>query len=94
MKTGSILVLVALVISVIIPHVAVVHAANSNQPALITLDVCGQHGSAVASGVDMPSIHECISCIAPLPLMSSYIHLNPEFIPFVSVFRDERPPRV
>jgi hypothetical protein len=94
MKTGSILVLFALVISVIIPNITIVGAAAGDRPVILTLDVCSQSGSATTSNADAPSIHECICSPAPLPLLSSYTELNPLFNPFVTAFQEERPPRV
>ena len=94
MKTGSILVLFALVISVITPNITVVDAASNNQPIILTLDVCSQTGSVTASNADMPSLHECMCSPAPLPLISSYTELNLLFNPFITAFQEERPPRV
>jgi hypothetical protein len=94
MKTGSILVLFALVISVMIPNITITYAASGDQPIILTLDVCSPSGSAATANADMPSLHECMCSLAPLPLISSYTELNPLFNPFITAFQEERPPRV
>jgi len=94
MKAGSILLLLALVISVIIPNVTVIYPAAGDQPIILTLNVCSPSGSAAASNTDMPSLHECMCSPAPLPLISSYTEFNLLFNPFITAFQEERPPRV
>ena len=94
MKTGSILVLFALVISVITPNITVVDAASNNQPIILTLDVCSPLSSVAASNADMPSLHECMCSLVLLPLISSYTELNPLFNPFITAFQEDRPPRL
>lgn len=94
MKAGSILFLLALVISVIIPNVTVIYPTAGDQPVILTLDVCSPSGSATASNADMPSLHECMCSPAPLPLISSYTEFNLLFNPFITAFQEERPPRV
>lgn len=94
MKTKSILVLFAFVVSVMIPNITVVYSTAGDQPIILTLDVCSQSGSASVSNADMPSLHECMCSLAPLPLISFYIEFNRLFNPFLTSFQEERPPRV
>jgi hypothetical protein len=94
MKTGSILVLFALVISVMIPNITITYAATDNQTMILTLDVCSPSGSAAASNADMPSLHECMCSLAPLTSTSFHIALNPVFNSFLIAFQKEYPPEV
>ena len=94
MKTGSMLVLLALVITAIIPPVTMLDVTNNSQPSIFALDVCTPLNSAATANADMPSLHECMCSLAPLPLISSYTELNPLFNPFITAFQEERPPRV
>lgn len=93
MKTGSILVLLALVITAIIPPVTILDVTNNDQPSIFALDVCTPLNSAAAANVDMPSLHECMCSLAPSASTSFYIALNPVFNPFIIVFPEDRPPR-
>ena len=94
MKTGSMLVLLALVISVIIPNITIIGAATNNQPMILTLDVCSPSGSAATANADMPSLHECMCSLAPSASTSFHIALNPVFNSFIIAFQKDRPPRV
>ncbi|MDP1758667.1 MAG: hypothetical protein Q8K77_02575 [Thermodesulfovibrionales bacterium] len=94
MKTASILILLALVIPSTIPHITISDAANNKQSSFFTLDVCSPLSSAATANADMPSLHECMCSLAPLPLISSYTELNPLFNPFITAFQEERPPKV
>ncbi len=93
MKTGSILVLLALVITAILPPVTILDVTNNDQLSIFALDVCTPLNSAAATNADMPSLHECMCSLAPSALISFYIALNPVFNPFIIIFPEDRPPR-
>lgn len=95
MKIGSALILFVVIFSLMIPlHTTISLTQDNDNPLIFTLNVCDGASPFSTSNTDMPSIYECMSSLNHLPIMSSYIDFNPEFTPFVSVFRDERPPRV
>lgn len=94
MKTGSILVLLALFIPAIIPNVTILDAANNNQSLIFTLDVCSPLSSAATANADMPSLHECMYSLTPLASTNFYTIVNPIFNPLIIAFQEDRPPRV
>ena len=93
MKTGSILALLALVITAIIPPVTIHDVTNNDQPSIFALDVCTPLNSAAAANANMLSLHECMCSLASPASTSFYIALNPVFNPFIIVFPEDRPPR-
>lgn len=93
MKTGSILILLALVIPAIIPPVTMLDVTNNSQSSIFALDVCTPLNSAATANADMPSLHECMCSLTPSASTSFYIALNPVFNPFIIAFQEDRPPR-
>lgn len=95
MKIGSILVLFALIVSVILPlHPVVSHASDKGKAMLLTLDVCDKVGQSLSSNADMVSIHECQSKFIPLEFYGFQRISNPAFSSSLISFQKERPPRV
>lgn len=94
MRTGSILILLAFVISAIIPNVTILDVTNNNQPATFTLDVCSPLNSAATANADMPSLHECMCSLTPLASTNFYTTVNSVFNPLIIAFQEDRPPRV
>jgi len=88
------LILLALVISAMIPNIAITYAATDNETMIVTLDVCSPLSSAATANADMPSLHECMCSLTPLASTSSYTTANPIFNPFIIAFQEDRPPRV
>lgn len=95
MKAGSILLLLALIVSVISPLSPVVsHASDKGKAMLLTLDVCDKTGQSLSSNADMISIHECQSKFIPLGFSGFHRISNPALSSSLISFQKERPPRV
>jgi len=95
MKLKSLLVLIMLVASIVVPvklHIST--SQNSPMVIIITLDVCHASGSSLSVNTDIPSLHEC-SC-DPVLLESEALPKvdKTSFAPSWFSIQIERPPRV
>jgi hypothetical protein len=58
MRTGILIVLVCLLLSVFTP-LTVTYTRSGKEASLVTLDVCRSSGTAILGDYDMPMIDEC-----------------------------------
>lgn len=93
MRWQSIIVLLAIVLSIAAPPALPIMVAQGGQAEIGTLDVCHSATPALSSNGDMP----CISASMNLPLPQGLIKISvvavPRFKPFSIAFQDERPPK-
>ncbi|MEW6738855.1 MAG: hypothetical protein AB1325_02975 [Nitrospirota bacterium] len=95
MKIKSILVLIAIIVSIASPfHPAVSYASDSNGTKIFTLDVCNASSPSLSVNADMPFVYECPCKHISLGFASFYEGLNPVFNTFLVVFQKEYPPEV
>jgi len=95
MKLKSLLVLIMLVASIVLPvtlHLST--SQNSQMAIIITLDVCHASDSSLSVNTDIPSLHEC-PCNPVLLERGALPEVNKTSLPtsWFSV-HIERPPRI
>ncbi len=95
MKTGSILVLFAVIVAVLSPlNLSVTPVIDKGKTVILTLNICDGQGHSFFSGTDMPLICER-PCKPINPEFSGYHRIsNSAFALSLIPFQEERPPRV
>jgi hypothetical protein len=93
MKLQTIIVLLAIALSVVVPPV-LPFIAHGGAASIGTLDVCHSAAPALSSNGEMPCVNECPCRILPSELTSVVGINNPSCKPIVIAFCDERPPEV
>ena len=95
MRSNSIWIIVALVVSMLSPITAHVTISSHNQEkCIISLDVCNASGSFLSANVNAPSLHECCCKLAPLEFAEFIEANNSFFSPSLFPLKIERPPEV
>jgi hypothetical protein len=93
MKTISVIILIALSLSVI-PQTVVVHPYTGTETSISVLDVCNDSGTGVLSSPDMPFVYECPCKLVSSSFAGTHDIANPVFNLFLVAFQKERPPKV
>ena len=93
MRWQSIIVLLAIALSVVAPPSLPLMAAQGGQAEIGTLDVCRSATPALSSNGDMPCIISCMNRPLPQGLSKVPAVAVPRFNPFCIAFQDERPPK-
>ena len=93
MRWQSIIVLLAIALSIVVPPVLPNMIARGGQAELGTLDVCHSATPALSSNGDMPCIHEGMNQLLPQELSKVSAVAVPRSKPFCIAFQDERPPK-
>jgi len=93
MRWKSIIVLLAIVVSVSIPPSFPFLSDQGVSAAIGTLDVCHAAAPALSSNGDMPGLNQVVS--SPVPLLQvMFTEEVPSLLPYFSVaFQDELPPK-
>ena len=95
MRKISVLILVALIVSLATPVFAITSAVSTGGTAMIlTLDVCSSSGLSLSAGNDMPSIYECPCKIVPMEFAGFQNILQPPFLLLLMPSQEELPPKV
>lgn len=93
MRIRTVLILIALSVSIISPlsaHISV----SSNGTFLITLDVCIAAGCALSVNQYLPCLYEYQFEFPVLEITDLFDNSNPAFKPLLIAFQMDRPPRV
>ncbi len=93
MKTISVIILLALSLSVI-PQVVVIHPYAGTETSLSVLNVCNGSGTGVLSSTEMPFVYECPCKLVPLSFAGFHDISDTVFNRFLVAFQKERPPKV
>lgn len=93
MKLISIIVLIALSLSVI-PQTVVVHPYAGTETSISVLNVCDGSGTGVLSNSDMPFVYECPFKLVTSGIIGFHDIANPVFNPFLAASQKEHPPKV
>ena len=93
MRWQSIIVLLAIALSIVAPPALPIMVAQGGQAEIGTLDVCHSAIPALSSSGDMPCINECMSLPLSQGLSKISARATPRFKPFCIAFQDERPPK-
>ncbi len=93
MRWQSIILLLALVLSIAAPPALPIMAAQGGQTEIGTLDVCHTATPALSSHGDMPCINVCMNQPLPQGLSTVSVVAPSLFKPFCIAFQDERPPK-
>jgi hypothetical protein len=93
MRWQAVIVLLAIMLSIIVPPSLPMTISHDGQTSIATLDLCHSSAPALATSGNMPCTIEC-PC-QPLPLARSAAAEidKPPFRPFLIAFQDERPPK-
>jgi hypothetical protein len=93
MKWKAILVLLAIVLSFIVPPSLPFMADRGALAEIGTLDVCHSATPALSTNGEMPCVN--VSALSPLPLAQNQVPeiVNPRLKPFLIASQDERPPK-
>jgi hypothetical protein len=94
MKWQAAIVLLAIVVSIIVPPSLSLTVAHGKQAAIGALDVCHSATPALSSHGDMPCMHESPRRFLPLSQNKTAEITIPPFAPFLMAFQDERPPKI
>ncbi len=93
MRWQSIIVLLAIALSIVVPPALPIMAAQGGQAEIGTLDVCHSATPALSSNGDMPCINEGMNLLLPQELSTVSAVAAPRSKPFCIAFQDERPPK-
>jgi hypothetical protein len=95
MKLKSLLVLIMMVASIVVPVTLQISTGQNSQMAImITLDVCHASNASLSVNTDIPSLHEC-PCKPVLLQSEALPKVNKtSFAPSWFAIQIERPPRV
>jgi hypothetical protein len=93
MRWQSIIVLMAIALSIVLPPALPIMAAQGGRVEIGTLDVCHSATPALSTSGDMPCINDCKNQPLPLGLSTVPAVAAPLFKPFSIAFQDERPPK-
>ncbi len=93
MRWQSIIVLLAIALSIALPPALPIMADQDGQAEIGTLDVCHSTTPALSSNGEMPCINECMNQPLPPGLSTVSDVAPPRFKPFGIAFQDERPPK-
>jgi hypothetical protein len=93
MRWHAVIILLAIVLSIVVPPSLPLTMLRGGQAEIGTLDVCHSATPAISTNGDMPCMSEC-PC-RPLPLLQNAVVAieDPLFKPFFIAFQDERPPK-
>jgi len=93
MRWKAVIVLVAIILSIIVPPALFLTGVYGSQAAIGTLDVCHSATPALFSNGEMPCMNECTFDVNHVvQIMASEISSAP-CKPFFIAFHDERPPK-
>jgi hypothetical protein len=93
MRWQSILVLLAIALSIAVPPALSLMSAQGGQVEIGTLDVCHSATPALSSNSDLPCINAGMNQPLPLGLSKVSAVAAPRFKPCSLAFQDERPPK-
>jgi hypothetical protein len=93
MKWQTVIVLLAIGISIAVPPSFPVTSDHSNHAMIGNIDVCHQAAPALATNGGMPCLHQCTCDFLPLALDKIADIVNPRIKPLLIAFQDERPPK-
>ena len=95
MRSNSIWIIAALVVSMLSPITAHVTISSHNQErCIISLNVCNASGSSISANANAPSLHECCCELAPLEFAELIEANNSGFSLSLFLLKIERPPEV
>jgi len=92
MKIRSLLILIALAISVFSPFSISINPSDGHS-YIINLDVCHASGSAVSVSTDTPALQESLYNLCPPSLCDYTEIIGPLHRPSLVLFDIERPPK-
>jgi hypothetical protein len=90
MRLTSIMIVIAIALSILSPPVVVSLQAGPASPSIQTLDVCHRTGMGIHP--DLPYIHECPCKPLSLRLAGVCAIYRTPCKPLLIIFQDERPP--
>ncbi len=90
MRLTSIMIVIAIVLSILSPPGVVSLQAGPATPSIQTLDVCHRTGAGI--NPDLPYIYECPCKPLSLQFAGVCTTCNTPAKPLLFTFRDERPP--
>jgi hypothetical protein len=93
MRWKSIILLLAIALSIVVPPALPIMIAQGGQTEIGTLDVCHSATPALSSNGDMPCINSAIDQPLPPGLSNISAVIAPRSKPFCIAFQDERPPK-
>lgn len=93
MRLAAIIILLSLAPGVMAPPAFALTSAQDDIPRIGALDVCHSAAPALASGGEMPCVHESFSCQCPIVSMTTFVRSDPSFVLIVILFPIEQPPR-
>ncbi len=94
MRWQAITVLLAIMLSIVVPPSLPMMIIHDGHASIGTLDVCHSSTPALSANGDMPCMGECLCRSLPLTKTGVVEIVNPPFKPFFIAFQDERPPKV
>jgi len=93
MKTGSLLLLAVLCLSLVSP--LTIHLASAGQEEhFVTLDVCHATDASLSANADSPALFESPCRSVTLEFAGFHEPGSIVFIPYLSSLQQERPPRI
>ncbi|MHB8846230.1 MAG: hypothetical protein ACYC7L_15970 [Nitrospirota bacterium] len=93
MKVTVIIILFSLAMGIIVPPVLALTFAQEGLPCIGTADVCHAAESALASGGEMPCVHERFPCQRPAAAITTFDQQDPLLLFTAVFFPIEQPPR-
>lgn len=93
MKLTAVIILLTLALGNIVPSALALTFAQDEEPCIGTLDVCHAAESALASGGEMPCVHERVPCQRPAVAITTFDQQDPLLLFTVIFFPIEQPPR-
>jgi hypothetical protein len=94
MRVQTIIILLAIALSIVVPPSLPFAISHGGQSSIGTLDVCHSATPALSSNGDMQCINECPCGPLPLALENVAEITPPTCKPFFIAFQDERPPKL
>jgi len=94
MRWLSVVVIIAIALSVVVPPALTITLAQGGQPAAIgVLDVCHSATPALSSNGEMPCMNECPCKQGPVPVIVYAEKIDPILTHFLLSSQNERPPK-
>ena len=93
MKFQAITVLLALIISIVAPPLVPYQPFAAHKLQIGTLDVCHSAIPALASG-EMPALITHVACITQATDVITVAVTDPQLLPTLTAFPEERPPKI
>ncbi len=94
MKWQAVIVLLAISLTIAIPPSPSLTNSHTGHAMIGNLDICHSSTPALSSNGNMPSIQESFCHPISLALQETAEIVNSRFKPIITVFDNERPPKV